>query len=148
MSAESPTNAPQSAPQDDVVVELTDVHAGYLPGVNILNGAKLALDQHNSNNPNCQVDLKQFDTEGDPQKATQVAPNIVGDQTILGLYNSLRKSVNLLEVHSHTKEELASLSARFGPRKGREAYKNEFLMLKPEVQLAQVAAKKTKSVRI
>ncbi len=54
-------------------------------GQNILNGAKLALDQHNSNNPNCQVDLKQFDTEGDPQKATQVAPNIVGDQTILGL---------------------------------------------------------------
>lgn len=73
---------------------------------------------------------------------------VILDQTILGLYNSLRKSVNLLEVHSHTKEELASLSARFGPRKGREAYKNEFLMLKPEVQFAQVAAKKTKSVRI
>ena len=26
---------------DDVVVELTNVHAGYLPGVNILNGANL-----------------------------------------------------------------------------------------------------------
>ena len=26
---------------DDVVVELTGVHAGYLPGVNILNGANL-----------------------------------------------------------------------------------------------------------
>ncbi len=45
MSAESPTNAPQSAPQDDVVVELTDVHAGYLPGVNILNGANLVARQ-------------------------------------------------------------------------------------------------------
>lgn len=31
MSAETPTNAPQAIPQDDVVVELTDVHAGYLP---------------------------------------------------------------------------------------------------------------------
>src|SRR5690606_19883472 len=29
----------------DVVVELTDVHAGYLPGVNILNGANLVARQ-------------------------------------------------------------------------------------------------------
>ncbi|GAA4480852.1 branched-chain amino acid ABC transporter substrate-binding protein [Rhodococcus olei] len=54
-------------------------------GQNILNGAKLALDKHNKNNPNCQVTIKQFDTEGDPQKATQVAPNIVSDQSIIGL---------------------------------------------------------------
>lgn len=54
-------------------------------GQNILNGARLALDQHNGNNPNCQVALRQFDTEGDPQKATQVAPNIVNDPTILAL---------------------------------------------------------------
>lgn len=54
-------------------------------GINILNGAKLALKQHNDANPNCQVDIKQFDTEGDPQKATQVAPSIVGDKSIIGL---------------------------------------------------------------
>ena len=29
--------------------------------------------------------IKQFDTEGDPQKATQVAPQIVGDANIIGL---------------------------------------------------------------
>lgn len=54
-------------------------------GINILNGAKLALKQHNDANPNCQVDIKQFDTEGDPQKATQVAPSIVSDKSIIGL---------------------------------------------------------------
>ncbi|MFF0817645.1 branched-chain amino acid ABC transporter substrate-binding protein [Rhodococcus sp. NPDC003318] len=54
-------------------------------GQNILYGAKLALDKHNQNNPNCQVAIKQFDTEGDPQKATQVAPNIVSDQSVIGL---------------------------------------------------------------
>ncbi|MGW0043842.1 branched-chain amino acid ABC transporter substrate-binding protein [Rhodococcus sp. NPDC003348] len=54
-------------------------------GQNILYGAKLALDKHNKNNPNCQVEIKQFDTEGDPQKATQVAPNIVSDQSVIGL---------------------------------------------------------------
>ncbi|MDM7830123.1 branched-chain amino acid ABC transporter substrate-binding protein [Cellulomonas edaphi] len=54
-------------------------------GINILNGAKLAVDAHNAANPDCQVTVKEFDTEGDPQKATQVAPTIVGDASIIGL---------------------------------------------------------------
>jgi branched-chain amino acid transport system substrate-binding protein len=54
-------------------------------GLNILYGANVAIDEHNKANPGCQVTIKQFDTEGDPQKATQVAPQIVGDASIIGL---------------------------------------------------------------
>ncbi|ROS26261.1 branched-chain amino acid ABC transporter substrate-binding protein [Cellulomonas sp. PhB150] len=54
-------------------------------GINILNGAKLAVDAHNAANAGCQVTVKEFDTEGDPQKATQVAPSIVGDKSVIGL---------------------------------------------------------------
>ncbi|MCP2280609.1 amino acid/amide ABC transporter substrate-binding protein, HAAT family [Nocardia amikacinitolerans] len=54
-------------------------------GINIVNGVKLALDQHNKANPGCKIELKQFDTEGDPQKATQVIPQIVNDKSIIGL---------------------------------------------------------------
>ena len=54
-------------------------------GINILNGAKVAVDKHNKANADCQVELKQFDTEGDPQKATQVAPAIVQDKSVIGL---------------------------------------------------------------
>lgn len=54
-------------------------------GINILKGAQMAANEHNQANPNCQVQVKQFDTEGDPQKATQVAPQIVGDANIIGL---------------------------------------------------------------
>ncbi|MDL9948268.1 branched-chain amino acid ABC transporter substrate-binding protein [Gordonia sp. ABSL11-1] len=54
-------------------------------GINIRNGAQLAVDQHNKANANCQIVLKTFDTEGDPQKATQVAPQIVNDDAIVGL---------------------------------------------------------------
>ena len=54
-------------------------------GTNILNGLKLAVDQHNKANSGCQVTVKQFDTEGDPQKATQVAPQIVSDTSVIGL---------------------------------------------------------------
>jgi branched-chain amino acid transport system substrate-binding protein len=54
-------------------------------GQNIIGGAKLAIQDHNKANPNCQVKLNQFDTEGDPQKATQVIPQIVSDSSIIGL---------------------------------------------------------------
>ncbi|WP_084614020.1 branched-chain amino acid ABC transporter substrate-binding protein [Nakamurella lactea] len=54
-------------------------------GINILNGAKVALDKHNKANADCQVEMKPFDTEGDPQKATQVAPQIVNEKSVIGL---------------------------------------------------------------
>jgi branched-chain amino acid transport system substrate-binding protein len=54
-------------------------------GINILNGAQLAITEFNTANPGCQLTLKQFDTEGDPQKATQVAPQITGDASIIAL---------------------------------------------------------------
>lgn len=54
-------------------------------GINIKNGVQLAIDKHNAANPGCQVQLKTFDTEGDPQKATAIAPQIVDDESIIGL---------------------------------------------------------------
>lgn len=54
-------------------------------GINIKNGVQLAVDKHNKANPGCQVQLKTFDTEGDPQKATGIAPQIVDDQYTVGL---------------------------------------------------------------
>ncbi|BBX02166.1 branched chain amino acid ABC transporter substrate-binding protein [Mycolicibacterium moriokaense] len=54
-------------------------------GINIKNGIQLAVDKHNAANPGCQVQLKTFDTEGDPQKATQVAPQIINDAFTIGL---------------------------------------------------------------
>jgi branched-chain amino acid transport system substrate-binding protein len=54
-------------------------------GINIKDGAQLAVDEHNKANPDCKIVLKPFDTEGDPQKATQVIPQIINDQSIVGL---------------------------------------------------------------
>lgn len=70
---------------------LTLAMAGPLTGAdapfggNVRDGAQLAVDQHNAANPGCQVQLKAFDTEGDPQKATAIAPQIVDDAAIVGL---------------------------------------------------------------
>lgn len=54
-------------------------------GINIKNGIQLAVDKHNAANAGCQVQLKTFDTEGDPQKATQIAPQIINDAFTIGL---------------------------------------------------------------
>ncbi len=54
-------------------------------GINIVNGVRLAIDQHNKANPGCQIQVKPFDTEGDPQKASQVIPQIVNDPSIIGV---------------------------------------------------------------
>ncbi len=54
-------------------------------GINIVNGAQLAVDKHNAANPGCQVTLEKFDTEGDPNKAIAVAPRVVDSPDIIGL---------------------------------------------------------------
>lgn len=54
-------------------------------GQNILNGAKTAIEEHNAANPDCQVTLKEFDSEGSPDKAPGVVTQAVNDSSILGI---------------------------------------------------------------
>jgi len=54
-------------------------------GQNILRGADLAVKQHNEANPNCQVTLKQFDTEGKPDKAPGIVTQVINEPDILGV---------------------------------------------------------------
>jgi branched-chain amino acid transport system substrate-binding protein len=46
-----------------------------------LNGAKMAVKQHNAANPNCQVTLQEFDTQGTPEQATPIANQVAQDQS-------------------------------------------------------------------
>ncbi|TCK24757.1 amino acid/amide ABC transporter substrate-binding protein (HAAT family) [Pseudonocardia endophytica] len=54
-------------------------------GVNIVNGVQLAVNQHNQANPNCQVQLKQFDTEGTPDRAPGIVTQVASEQGIIGV---------------------------------------------------------------
>ena len=49
------------------------------------DGAKLAVKKFNAANPNCKVTMEEFDTEGDPAKATPVASKIAADASFLGV---------------------------------------------------------------
>src|SRR5690242_20018604 len=54
-------------------------------GINIYNGAQLAVTQHNKANPGCQVQFKKFDTEGDPNKATGPVTQATNEKDIIGV---------------------------------------------------------------
>jgi branched-chain amino acid transport system substrate-binding protein len=54
-------------------------------GIPIYNGAKLAVDQFNTANPGCKIELKNFDSQGSPDQAPQLARSIVGDASIVGV---------------------------------------------------------------
>ncbi|CAA9329719.1 MAG: Branched-chain amino acid ABC transporter, amino acid-binding protein [uncultured Nocardioidaceae bacterium] len=54
-------------------------------GINIVDGAKVKIEEFNAENPDCEITLKTFDSQGDPEKATPLAVQIAGDDSILGV---------------------------------------------------------------
>lgn len=58
--------------------------AGAL-GQNMVGGIELALKEYNDKNADCQINLKQFDSQGSPDTAPGLATQIVNDDTIFGL---------------------------------------------------------------
>ena len=51
-------------------------------GINISNGAKLALEQHNAKSGAAQVKLITYDTQGDPTQATNQAKKAISDKVV------------------------------------------------------------------
>ncbi len=58
--------------------------AGAL-GQNMVGGIELALKEYNADNADCKINLKTFDSQGNPDKAPALATQIVNDDTIFGL---------------------------------------------------------------
>jgi branched-chain amino acid transport system substrate-binding protein len=54
-------------------------------GLNESRGAELALDKYNKENADCQVKLTKFDSQGDPEKATPLATQIVNTEKVVGV---------------------------------------------------------------
>jgi branched-chain amino acid transport system substrate-binding protein len=54
-------------------------------GQNILYGVDLAVKQHNTANPGCQVTLKKFDTEGKADKAPGIVTQVISEPDIIGV---------------------------------------------------------------
>jgi branched-chain amino acid transport system substrate-binding protein len=67
-------------------------------GINIKRGAELAVEQWNGANPGCKVTLKDYDSQGDPQKASPLADQAIADRAVLGIvgpaFSGESKAVN------------------------------------------------------
>ncbi len=100
-SADSGSSSAPAAPELHPVLPAGDgkatcsgVSLAYIGTINgasaalgqaIRNGAKLAIDQHNKANAGCQVDFKQFDSEGSPDKAPGVVTQALSEKAIIGV---------------------------------------------------------------
>jgi branched-chain amino acid transport system substrate-binding protein len=62
---------------------LTGPAAGL--GINIEKGVALALDQYNADNPDCQVALVKYDSQGDATQAGPLARQAVSDEKVIGV---------------------------------------------------------------
>jgi branched-chain amino acid transport system substrate-binding protein len=58
--------------------------AGAL-GLNMVGGINVALDKYNKAHADCKVTLKEFDSQGNPEKAPPLATEIVDDSSIVAL---------------------------------------------------------------
>lgn len=54
-------------------------------GINIRNGVELAVNQFNEENADCQVTLEEYDSAGDPNQATGLATQAIGDENVIGI---------------------------------------------------------------
>lgn len=61
---------------------LTGPAAGL--GQQILNGVQLAVDQHNED-AECEVGLEEYDSQGNPDQAPQLATQAAGDESVIGI---------------------------------------------------------------
>ncbi|WP_434740947.1 branched-chain amino acid ABC transporter substrate-binding protein [Micromonospora sp. SH-82] len=54
-------------------------------GINENNGVKLAVDQYNKENADCQVELVALDSQGSPDQAPGLAQKAIDDEKLLGI---------------------------------------------------------------
>ena len=103
----SDSDSDSSAAEDTVASEVTEDTAATAAGVtcepvsiaffgalsgdngnlgkNIRAGADLAVSEFNTANPDCQVGLVDFDSQGDPAQAPALAQEAIDDASILGI---------------------------------------------------------------
>lgn len=81
------TSTGESCPQGGVAIGFFGALTGQDAqlGINLRNGAQLAIAQHNASNPACNVELVAFDSQGAPDQAPALAQKAVQDQRVVAI---------------------------------------------------------------
>jgi branched-chain amino acid transport system substrate-binding protein len=95
-------------------------------GINIEHGVRLAVDNHNSANPGCQVQVKEFDTSSDPERSSDLARQIVADAYTVGVigptFSGVAEATGTLFEDNGIPAATASASRSALSEQGRETF--------------------------
>jgi len=111
-------------------------------GINIQNGAKLAIDQYNEKNADCKVTLVSLDSQGDPAQAPGLAKKAIDDKDIIGIVGQAFSGESKAADPLFNEAGLVTISASAtNPALGQQGWKTFFRVLGNDASQGPAAAK-------
>ena len=111
-------------------------------GINIQNGAKLAIDQYNEKNPDCKVTLVSLDSQGSPEQAPGLAKKAIDDKDIIGIIGPSFSGESKAADPLFNEAGLVTISASAtNPDLGQQGWKTFFRVLGNDASQGPAAAK-------
>jgi branched-chain amino acid transport system substrate-binding protein len=111
-------------------------------GINIQNGAKLAVDQYNEKNADCKVTLVGLDSQGDPAQAPGLAKKAIDDKDIIGIVGPAFSGESKAADPIFAEAGLVTISASAtNPALGQQGWKTFFRVLGNDASQGPAAAK-------
>ncbi len=111
-------------------------------GINIQNGAKLAIDQYNEKNADCKVTLVSLDSQGDPAQAPGLAKRAIDDKDIIGIVGPSFSGESKAADPLFSEAGLVTITASAtNPALGQQGWKSFFRVLGNDSSQGPAAAK-------
>ena len=116
-------------------------------GINIKNGADLAVKQYNEKHANCKVALETFDSQGDPAQAPALAQKAVSDKKVIGIVGPAFSGESKAADPIFDKAGLTTITpSATNPKLSQNGWKTFFRMLGNDATQGPAAAKYIKDV--
>ncbi|HET7660105.1 MAG TPA: branched-chain amino acid ABC transporter substrate-binding protein [Oryzihumus sp.] len=111
-------------------------------GINIKNGADLAVKQYNEKHANCKVTLTTFDSQGDPAQAPALAQKAVSDKKVIGIVGPAFSGESKAADPIFAKAGLTTITpSATNPTLSQQGWPTFFRMLGNDASQAPAAAK-------
>ena len=111
-------------------------------GINIKNGADLAIKQYNDKHSSCKVTLVPFDSQGDPAQAPALAQKAVSDKNVIGIVGPAFSGESKAADPIFAKDGLTTITpSATNPTLSQQGWKTFFRMLGNDATQGPAAAK-------
>ena len=116
-------------------------------GINIKNGADLAVKQYNEKHADCKVTLVTFDSQGDPAQAPALAQKAVSDKKVIGIVGPAFSGESKAADPIFDKAGLTTITpSATNPKLSQNGWKTFFRMLGNDATQGPAAAKYIKDI--